>query len=240
MNDIKLVDSISHTEIRNILLKRGIRWRHSKTILGNSKDPEYDIKKVHWETEIQYTPIESVLLYEDEKGPISAKTYGGTSWSLVQSKTEKAQKIKGILNVFGVYDHTNKKMVTHCYKNRNGDQLVSRFYQTCRKKIWLWYKQIFLVLDNISIHKANKVRENIQKYHPRINLVFLPTRSPDLNLIEVRWLLWMQRQVINNSIFRNEYEIGKIVSDWTNNYNKKHSCKVITNILHEQTIGVLT
>ena len=47
MNDIKLVDSISHTEIRNILLKRGIRWRHSKTILGNSKDPEYDIKKVH-------------------------------------------------------------------------------------------------------------------------------------------------------------------------------------------------
>src|SRR5919112_728096 len=48
MNDIKLVDSISHTEIRNILLKHGIRWRRSKTILlGNSKDPEYALKKVH-------------------------------------------------------------------------------------------------------------------------------------------------------------------------------------------------
>jgi hypothetical protein len=42
------------------------------------------------------------LLYEDEKGPIAAKTYGGTSWSSVQSKVEKAQKTKGILNVFGV------------------------------------------------------------------------------------------------------------------------------------------
>ena len=48
MNDMKLVNSISHTEIRNILLKHGIRWRHSKTILlGNSKVPEYALKKVH-------------------------------------------------------------------------------------------------------------------------------------------------------------------------------------------------
>ena len=41
------LDSISHAEIRNILLKHGIRWRKSKMVLANSKDPEYDIKKVH-------------------------------------------------------------------------------------------------------------------------------------------------------------------------------------------------
>ena len=34
-----------------------------------------------------------MLLYEDEKGPITAKTYGGSSWSSVQVKVEKAQKI---------------------------------------------------------------------------------------------------------------------------------------------------
>jgi transposase len=49
MKDMKLVDDdrISHTEIRNILLKHGIRWRQSKMIVENSKDPEYNIKKVH-------------------------------------------------------------------------------------------------------------------------------------------------------------------------------------------------
>ena len=48
MEEMKLVDDgISHTEIRNILLKHGIRWRQSKMVLGNSKDPKYDIKKVH-------------------------------------------------------------------------------------------------------------------------------------------------------------------------------------------------
>lgn len=43
--DVQLVDSISHTEIRNILLKHGIKWRQSKITLGNSHDPEYHLKK---------------------------------------------------------------------------------------------------------------------------------------------------------------------------------------------------
>jgi hypothetical protein len=40
-------------------------------------------------------------LYADEKGPVTtAKTHGGTAWSSVQVKIEKAQKINGLLNVF--------------------------------------------------------------------------------------------------------------------------------------------
>ena len=41
-------DGISHTAIRDILIEKGVEWRHSKTILGGkSKDPEYDSKKAH-------------------------------------------------------------------------------------------------------------------------------------------------------------------------------------------------
>jgi hypothetical protein len=43
--NVQLVDSISHTEVRNILLKHGIKWRQSKITLGNSQDPEYHLKK---------------------------------------------------------------------------------------------------------------------------------------------------------------------------------------------------
>jgi transposase len=45
ISEINLVDSISHTEIRNILLKHGIRYRQPKITLGNSQDPEYHLKK---------------------------------------------------------------------------------------------------------------------------------------------------------------------------------------------------
>jgi len=43
--ELKLVDSISHTQIRNILLKHGIKYRQSRIRLGNSTDPEYHLKK---------------------------------------------------------------------------------------------------------------------------------------------------------------------------------------------------
>ena len=45
MNDLKLVDKISHSEIRNILLKYNIKWRKSKTVLSKNNDSEYALKK---------------------------------------------------------------------------------------------------------------------------------------------------------------------------------------------------
>lgn len=72
-----------------------------------------------------------MLLFQDEKGPIAAKTYGGTSWCSTQAKIERAQKIKGILNVFGVYDHTNDRMITHCYKNKKS-KTIHGFYRKSR------------------------------------------------------------------------------------------------------------
>lgn len=158
------------------------------------------------------------MLYQDEKGPIAAKTYSGLSWSQVQSRIEKAQKIKGLLNVFGVYDHINYQMHTHCYKNKTGKQFLD-FINSMDRKYSIDIKQIFLVLDNISMQRSKKVLETIQKYHPWINLIFLPTRSPELNLIKVSWM-WMQRRAVNKSTFENEHDIGKAVTEWTRSYKK--------------------
>ena len=40
-------DGISHTAIRHILIEYGVEWRHSKTVLGKSKNPDYDLKKAY-------------------------------------------------------------------------------------------------------------------------------------------------------------------------------------------------
>ena len=91
--------------------------------------------------------------------------------------------------MFGAYDYTNDQMWAHGYKAKTGKQFLD-FIKRVDQKYDSSVKQIFLVLDNVSIHKSNKVKQTIARYHPRIQLVFLPTRSPELNLIEVRWL-WM-------------------------------------------------
>ena len=70
-------------------------------------------------------------------------------------------------------------------------------------------------------------RRKLKKHcHPRIILVFLPTKSPKLNLIEVRWM-WLQRKAIDNSTFRNQSDIGQAVQGWTENYNATHGKRII-------------
>jgi len=46
MEEKKIINSISHTEVKNVLVKHGIEWRNSKTILDKSRDPEYELKKI--------------------------------------------------------------------------------------------------------------------------------------------------------------------------------------------------
>jgi hypothetical protein len=82
------------------------------------------------------------------------------------------------------------------------------------------------------------VKKEISKCCPRIKFVFLLVRSPELNVIEVRWL-WLQRRAINNSASKDEQEIGQAVSRWKNIYNKNHG-KAITNILQEDDLCVYT
>jgi transposase len=129
-------------------------------------------------------------------------------------------------------------MYTHSYKQKTSKQFLD-FIKLVDQKYDHRIKQIFLVLDNVSIHKSNKVKENLARYHPRILLVFLPTRSPELNLIEVIWL-WLHRQAINNSTFEDESEIGKVVSDWTCYNNKKHGIKASIISLQKESIKVFT
>jgi hypothetical protein len=76
MEEKKIIDSISHTEVKNVLVKHGIEWRNSKTILGGkSRDPGYELKKRIEELRYNTPPADSVLLYQDEKGPIAAKRH---------------------------------------------------------------------------------------------------------------------------------------------------------------------
>ena len=53
-----------------------------------------------------------MLLFQDEKGPIAAKTYGGSSWSSVQAKVEHDQKVKGLLNVL-LCDPSSKQVIKY-------------------------------------------------------------------------------------------------------------------------------
>ncbi len=84
--------------VRNILQNYGLKWRKSKTILSNkSNDPTEYIEKKYIQQLWYNTHADSLLLYQDERGPVTAKTHGGSSGSSTQVMMENASKIKGLL-----------------------------------------------------------------------------------------------------------------------------------------------
>jgi disulfide oxidoreductase YuzD len=83
-----------------------------------------------------------------------------------------AQKIKGLLNVFGAYDHTNDKIHVQCYRNKTAKQFIDFLRRRVDRRYDKNIQNIFVVLDNLSVHKSKRVQKEISKYCPRIKFVF--------------------------------------------------------------------
>lgn len=72
---------------------------------------------------------------------------------------------------------------------------------------WLLYessilKKKVLILDNATSHKSAKVNEYVAEHQDRLELVFLPPYSPDLNPAERVWKK-LRYQVTHNVYFQN-------------------------------------
>ena len=78
--------------------------------------------------------------------------------------------------------------------------------------------KIVMILDNAKIHHAKLLQDFLDKNNDRLELMFLPPYSPNLNKIEELWG-WLKDSVINNVFFHSREDIQKAVSkfiDWVN------------------------
>ncbi len=54
-----------------------------------------------------------------------------------------------------------------------------------------------MVVDNVRYHHAKRLKPILEKYKNRIELVYLPAYSPDLNPVERIW--WYMRKKISHN-----------------------------------------
>lgn len=80
--------------------------------------------------------------------------------------------------------------------------------------------RIFAFADNASYYKNTIVSEWLDK-HPRLTLLFLPTYSPNLNLIERIWK-FMRKKVINTTFYPTFKEFKKAILEF---FEKLHLYK---------------
>ena len=71
----------------------------------------------------------------------------------------------------------------------------------------------FVVLDNASAHTTEMLDDFREKHRDSIELVFLPTYSPHLNLIEKLWWL-MRKQMTRNQFYLNLKALCEAIVEW--------------------------
>lgn len=84
----------------------------------------------------------------------------------------------------------------------------------------------FVVLDNATAHTTQYILDFAQRHQDRLELVFLPTYSPHLNLIERLWRL-MRSQVTRNRFLDSLLAVAEAVVDWLDRLSFAQFCSLI-------------
>jgi transposase len=73
------------------------------------------------------------------------------------------------------------------------------------------YGKTVIILDNARIHHAKLLEPLLKENEERLQLMYLPPYSPDLNLIEGLWK-WLKEKVVYNVFYKTVPEIRKNVN----------------------------
>lgn len=63
-------------------------------------------------------------------------------------------------------------------------------------------RKVVMVLDNVPYHHAKRLKPILERYKHRLELVYLPPYSPDLNPIERVWW-YMRKKITHNRYVQN-------------------------------------
>jgi transposase len=192
------------------LLKR-LGFVYKKTTLVPSKfDPirQEQFKNAYEDLEEDLIS-EEVILFMDGVHP-QHNTACTRAWvKKGETKEVKSNTGRARLTWNGVYNPKNQDVLLHESKTINAEEVL-----VFLKKIEHFYpekQKIHVILDNARYYRNQKVTEYLQT--SRIEFLFLPPYSPNLNLIERLWK-FMRKKVINNRYYEKFSEFKKALMDF--------------------------
>lgn len=120
-----------------------------------------------------------------------------------------AQKgTKPILPIYGTQAKLNVFGVINPFEGKGHFQYIKTLDSACfiqfLKAILKEYpgsRKIYVVTDNAPAHKSKRVSEFLRSVNSRLDLVYLPPYSPDLNPIEILWRE-VKKDVVYNTFYR--------------------------------------
>lgn len=225
----------------SIMLKRvGLKWKRAKARI-KSPDPLYVVKRQRVEFLKNNAQNGSLTSQEATHPPPGSPKPAlffyldstDLHWcpDIGQTYTEIGQQLKvdtpGYANpwlaLFGSLAFPSGEGVYSIHEHKRHQELI--YHLQLLMNAYPDYF-LFVVADNASAHTTPKVTAFCDGYRDQLELVFLPTYSPHLNLIERLWRV-MRHQVTRNYFYESIDALAKTVVNWFEKYPLSKFCSLM-------------
>jgi len=214
----RIVPVISSETVRSILNDAELkphRWHYWL----NSPDPDFE-RKMFEVVDLYCTPPKGVrILCLDEKSQIQALE------RLVPDKPMAFGRIQlrefyyhrhGVLNLMAAFDVKTGMVFGRCFPRNRHEEFLEFF-----DRLFAYYadEPLICILDNLKVHKHEKVEEKIVQEKGRVRFQFLPTHASWLNQVEI-WFSRLQREVLRRGSFSSLRDLEKKIMVYIKWYNR--------------------
>jgi transposase len=198
-----IVASISLEWLRQILRRRKVRWRHTKS-WKESTDPQFWPKYRRIRRLYARRPVNGRRISVDEFGPLNLLPRHGKHYARsghVDRLRATYRRTGGVRHMFGAYDLERDTLIGRFAQKKNWTTFLA-FLKWLRGQ-YRGGEVLHIVLDNAGYHRKAEVLVYAAKH--RIEFYWTPTGASWLNRIESHFTA-MKKFALDNTDYRSHEE----------------------------------
>jgi len=212
---------MSQGKVQTILAESELRPHKTHYWCGKSTDPEFETKMVDVVGLYLNPPANAIVLSVDEKTQIQA---------LDRTQPElpmRAGQVRRLTNTYKRYGTVSLLAALAVHKGEITAKTVEKnnheSFLIFLKYLYRKYprKQLHIIVDNLSVHKHQKVKDWIES-KKRITMHYTPTYASWLNQIEI-WFGMLARDVLKDGVWHSKKQLVNQILQYIETYNKFRS-----------------
>jgi len=216
----KLADDLgmSHATVQRILAQAKLRPHRLDRYMA-SNDPDFEKKAADVIGLYLNPPQHAAVFCVDEKTAIQALDRLIPVLPLSPGRAERhgfEYRRHGTLSLYAALNVKTGKIEGKTTRRHTSADFIGFLSDVVSKTAWA--REIHIVLDNLSAHKTQAVRDFLEE-NPKVRFHFTPTYSSWLNQVEL-WFAKIQRDVIDRGVFTSVADLSRKIRKYIAVYAK--------------------
>jgi transposase len=220
----KIVGGVSLEWLRQLLRRRRINWRHTKS-WKDSDDPQFWPKYRRIRRLYRKRPKGGRRLCVDEFGPLNLRPRHGMHYARighVDRLRATYNRKSGVRHMFAAYDMESDKLIGSFAAKKNSTTFLSFLKQLRRR--YRSGETLHIVLDNAKYHLTAEVQQYATTHN--IRFYWTPTNASWLNRIESH-LTALRKFTLDNTDYRSHAEQQEAIESYLQWRNRERPIDIL-------------